>query len=132
MARLTPRHSETLTGLSTVRAYREQVRRSPIVQIKSMSSMLCIGSIYQEQRESTGRGKSGILHDDRDSTVQTGSHVQTILTNLFLNRWLGLRLDLLGNILVFGIALFAVGFRNTIDPSKVGVVLSYTLTSESD
>ncbi|KAF8217563.1 multidrug resistance-associated ABC transporter [Mycena galopus ATCC 62051] len=44
-----------------------------------------------------------------------------------IQRWLGIRLDLFGNILVLGIALFAAGFRYTVDPSKIGVVLSYTL-----
>ena len=43
--------------------------------------------------------------------------------------WLAVRLDLFGNILIFGIALFAVGFRHTINPATVGVVLSYTLSS---
>ena len=59
-----------------------------------------------------------------------------VVTNLFIyfpfvNRWLSVRLDLLGNILIFAIGLFAVAFRNTVDPSKIGVVLSYTLMSES-
>lgn len=42
--------------------------------------------------------------------------------------WLSTRLDLLGNILVLGIVLFGSGFRHKVDPSKVGVVLSYTLS----
>ena len=46
-----------------------------------------------------------------------------------IQRGLGVRLDLLGNILIFGIALFASGFRRSVDPSKTGVVLSYTLSS---
>jgi len=46
-----------------------------------------------------------------------------------IQRWLGVRLDLFGNILIFGIALFAVGFRRTVHPATVGVVLSYTLSS---
>ncbi|KAJ7890947.1 multidrug resistance-associated ABC transporter [Mycena olivaceomarginata] len=48
-------------------------------------------------------------------------------TTISIQRWLGIRLDLFGNILVLGIALFAAGFRHTVDPSKIGVVLSYTL-----
>jgi len=44
-----------------------------------------------------------------------------------MQRWLALRLDLFGNILVLGIALFAAGFRTTVNPAKIGVVLSYTL-----
>ncbi|KLO19493.1 multidrug resistance-associated ABC transporter [Schizopora paradoxa] len=45
-----------------------------------------------------------------------------------IQRWLSVRLDILGNILILGIALFAAGFRDTVNPSKVGVVLSYSLT----
>ena len=46
-----------------------------------------------------------------------------------IQRWLGVRLDILGNILILGIGLFAAGFRTTVDPSKIGVVLTYTLSS---
>ena len=49
-----------------------------------------------------------------------------------IQRWLSTRLDVLGNILILGIALFAAGFRKTVDPSKIGVVLSYTLSSKPD
>lgn len=44
-----------------------------------------------------------------------------------IQRWLGIRLDFFGNILILGIALFAAVFRDTVNPSKIGVVLSYTL-----
>ena len=47
-----------------------------------------------------------------------------------IQRWLTLRLDLLGNVLILGIALFAAGFRQTVNPAKIGVVLSYTLSSK--
>lgn len=46
-----------------------------------------------------------------------------------IQRWLAVRLDLFGNILIFGIALFGAGFRHTVNPAKIGVVLSYTLGS---
>ncbi|TDL20293.1 multidrug resistance-associated ABC transporter [Rickenella mellea] len=45
-----------------------------------------------------------------------------------IQRWLSVRLDFFGNILIFGIALFAAGFRTSVNPSKIGVVLSYTLS----
>ena len=48
-----------------------------------------------------------------------------------IQRWLSVRLDLFGNILILGIALFAAGFRTSVNPSKIGVVLSYSLSSES-
>ncbi len=48
-----------------------------------------------------------------------------------IQRWLGVRLGLFGNILVLGIALFAAAYRKTIHPSKIGVVLIYTLNSKA-
>ncbi|KAJ2926067.1 hypothetical protein H1R20_g11028, partial [Candolleomyces eurysporus] len=44
-----------------------------------------------------------------------------------IQRWLGLRLDFFGNILVLGIGLFAAGFRHDVNPARIAVVLSYTL-----
>ncbi|KIM43822.1 hypothetical protein M413DRAFT_434825 [Hebeloma cylindrosporum] len=85
--------SETLTGLATIRAYREQAR-------------------------SVQDAEAGINLENR-------AYYMTIS----IQRWLAVRLDLFGNVLVLGIALFAAGFRDTINPAKVGVVLSYTLSS---
>ncbi|GJE92383.1 multidrug resistance-associated ABC transporter [Phanerochaete sordida] len=85
-------YSETLTGLSTVRAYREQPR---------------------------------FIHTaERGLDMENQAYYMTIA----IQRWLSVRLDFLGNILILGIALFAAGFRQTVDPSKIGVVLSYTLS----
>lgn len=47
-----------------------------------------------------------------------------------LQRWLILRLDTFANFIILGIALFAAGFRNSVNPSKIGVVLSYSLSGE--
>ncbi len=55
--------------------------------------------------------------------------IRAYYVTISIQRWLGVRLDLLGNILILGIALFAAGFRKTVDPGKIGVVLSYSLSS---
>ena len=64
-----------------------------------------------------------------------------------IQQWLAARLDLSGNAVILGIGLFAAGLRKSVDPSKVrasdktteisslfcsqvGVVLSFTLSSE--
>lgn len=47
-----------------------------------------------------------------------------------IQRWLAVRLDFCGNILILGIALFAAGFRHTVNPAKIGVVLTYSLGSK--
>ncbi|KAJ7852952.1 multidrug resistance-associated ABC transporter [Mycena leptocephala] len=87
-------YTETLTGLSTIRAYREQ--------------------------------EPAIRQAEHGLDLENRAYFMTITLQL----WLGLRLDLFGNILIFGIALFGAGFRNTVDPSKIGVVLSYTLSTQ--
>jgi ATP-binding cassette subfamily C (CFTR/MRP) protein 1 len=45
----------------------------------------------------------------------------------FLQHWLCLRLDLLGSILIMGIGIFGVCFRNEVAPAKLGVVLVYAM-----
>ncbi|CAK5271106.1 unnamed protein product [Mycena citricolor] len=85
-------YTETLTGLSTIRAYREQ--------------------------------DDAIRHAEHGLDLENRAYLMTIT----LQAWLGLRLDVFGNILIFGIAIFAAGFRKSVDPSKIGVVLSYTLS----
>lgn len=46
---------------------------------------------------------------------------------IFSNIWLSLRLDLLGSILILGIGIFGVLFRNDVSPAKLSVVLTYSL-----
>ncbi|KAI0635675.1 P-loop containing nucleoside triphosphate hydrolase protein [Trametes polyzona] len=43
-------------------------------------------------------------------------------------RWLGIRLDLMGIFLTFVVAMLTVGTRFTISPSQTGVVLSYIIS----
>ena len=47
-----------------------------------------------------------------------------------ISRWFSVRLDFFGNLLILGIALFAAGLRRSVNPAKIGVVLSYTLNSK--
>ncbi|KAH7339705.1 P-loop containing nucleoside triphosphate hydrolase protein [Rhizoctonia solani] len=84
--------SEALTGLSTIRAYREQSRF--------------------------------VSASERRIDVENKAYFMTIACQ----RYLGVRLDFLGNLLILAIGLIAVGFRTSTDPSKLGVVLTYALT----
>ncbi|TFK46118.1 ABC transporter [Heliocybe sulcata] len=43
-------------------------------------------------------------------------------------RWLGIRLDFLGTLLTFVVAMLTVGTRFTISPAQTGVVLSYIIS----
>jgi ABC-type multidrug transport system fused ATPase/permease subunit len=83
--------SETMTGLSTIRAF---CRQSQFVET-------CANLI------------------DRNNQV---TYIQYIV-----QRWLGLRLETLGAFICFFAALFSVLFRGSMDPSIVGLMLSYSL-----
>ena len=43
-------------------------------------------------------------------------------------RWLGIRLDFLGILLTFVVAILSVAARYSISPSQMGVVLSYIIS----
>jgi len=52
---------------------------------------------------------------------------RALIITLVMQRWLALRLDLFGNVVLLGICLFGAGMRNSVNPAKVGVVLTYSL-----
>ncbi|KAF8699270.1 Multidrug resistance-associated ABC transporter, partial [Rhizoctonia solani] len=91
-SRLYATFSEALTGISTIRAYREQPR--------------FVGT------------------SERKIDMGNKAYFMTITCQ----RYLGVRLDFLGNLLVLGIGLIGVGFRTSADPSKLGIVMTYALT----
>lgn len=50
------------------------------------------------------------------------------MMTITMQRWLAMRLEFFGNILILGIALFGAGLRGSVNPAKISVVLTYTLT----
>ena len=52
--------------------------------------------------------------------------------SLVLQRWLAIRLDFFGNILILGICLFGAGLRHSVNPASTGVILSYTISCEDN
>ncbi|KII89764.1 hypothetical protein PLICRDRAFT_39929 [Plicaturopsis crispa FD-325 SS-3] len=84
--------SESLSGLTTIRAYGEADR-------------------FQ-------------LVNETRVDVENRAYWLTV-TN---QRWLGVRLDFLGSLLAFVVALLTVGTRFTISPSQTGLTLSYILS----
>lgn len=106
--------------------------RASSVETKRLDSILR-SSLYASVSETlTGLAtiRAYNIQDQKAAKASEGLDVQNRAhyMNITIQRWLGIRLDFFGNILILGITLFAAGFRHDIDPSRVGVVLTYTLT----
>ena len=84
--------SETIAGVSTLRAYACQGRF-----VRKMQKNVDLNNIY------------------------------VFITN-FADRWLGLRLELVGNLITTLSALFAVFSRYTLSPGLVGLSISLSLS----
>eukprot|EP01133_Synstelium_polycarpum_P002620 gene2620-3012_t len=84
--------TETLNGVSTIRAYRTQ-------EVNILANQFKL---------------------DQNN--------KTYLTLQAMNQWLGLRLDLLGNLIIFFAALFITIDKTTISLANVGLSLSYSLS----
>jgi ABC-type multidrug transport system fused ATPase/permease subunit len=84
--------SESLSGIATIRAYREEDR---------------------------------FLKENRDwVNIENRAYWLTV-TN---QRWLGLRLDFLGILLILSVSMLTVGTRFTVSPAQTGVALAYILS----
>jgi ATP-binding cassette subfamily C (CFTR/MRP) protein 1 len=104
---------ETLTGLSTIRAYSKQVG-------------LCFHSLKLLSMKPIFYQESSVQKADQGLDMQNRAYLMTVS----MQRWLAIRLDFFGNILVLGIALFGAATSKTMNPARTSVVLSYTLGSK--
>ncbi|UYV80067.1 ABCC2, partial [Cordylochernes scorpioides] len=84
--------SETVSGLSTIRAFRAQD--------------------YFQQR-----------NDERVDINQI-----CIFNIVGINRWLGLRLEFLGDLITFCVAIVAISTRGSMAPGLVGLALTYSMS----
>jgi ABC-type multidrug transport system fused ATPase/permease subunit len=67
--------------------------------------------------------------EDNASKIDTENTAYWL--SIACQRWLNLRLDLCGAVLVLAAGLLVVGLRDSIDPSAGGVVLSYVVTAQA-
>ncbi|KAM4729299.1 LOW QUALITY PROTEIN: ATP-binding cassette sub-family C member 2-like [Anableps anableps] len=63
----------------------------------------------------------------KHNEVTIDENLKTIYSRIMSNRWLAIRVQFLGNLVVFFAALFAVISRNSIDSGLVGLSISYAL-----
>lgn len=64
----------------------------------------------------------------KDAEQKLDRENQAYYLTVTMQRWLAIRLDFFSNVLLLGIALGASDNRTTLNPAKVGVVLSYALS----
>ncbi|KAH9920031.1 multidrug resistance-associated ABC transporter [Epithele typhae] len=105
--------------------------RSSSVETKRLDSLLR-SLLYSSYSEALTGLSTLRAYRSQDRFVQKSNQGldqenRAYYMTIAIQRWLAVRLDVLGNILILGIGLFAAGFRSSVDPSKIGVVLSYTL-----
>ena len=53
---------------------------------------------------------------------------ESFLLTSSVQRWLSIRVDFLGALLTFAVAMLTVGTRFTVSPGQTGLVLSYILS----
>ncbi|KAF9527181.1 ATP-dependent bile acid permease [Crepidotus variabilis] len=68
--------------------------------------------------------QASIVDAQRSLDKQNQAYFMTVV----MQRWLAIRLDFFGNMLVLGICLFGAATSKSINPSKTSVVLTYTLS----
>ncbi|KAJ3775268.1 ABC transporter [Lentinula raphanica] len=116
----------------SVYCYAAYFYRASARELKRLDAILR-SSLYSHFSESLsglatirayGESERFLLDNERRIDVENRAYWLTV-TN---QRWLGIRLDFLGTILTFVVALLTVGTRFTISPSQTGVVLSYILS----
>ncbi|KDQ12182.1 hypothetical protein BOTBODRAFT_34790 [Botryobasidium botryosum FD-172 SS1] len=88
-------YTEALTGLSTIRAFREQARFIRVT----------------------------------DHNVDIGNRAYFL--TIACQRWLGVRVDAMGNLVILAIGLASIFYGATTNPATLGVVLTYALSITS-
>ncbi|KDR78881.1 hypothetical protein GALMADRAFT_244520 [Galerina marginata CBS 339.88] len=113
-------------------AYAAAFYRASARELKRLDAVLR-SSLYSHFSESLsglatirayGEADRFRLDNEKRLDVENRAYWLTV-TN---QRWLGIRLDFLGALLTFIVAMLTVGTRFTISPSQTGLVLSYILS----
>lgn len=92
--------------------------------------------IYEHFSESiagltTLRAYGAVSEFEQENAKRIDSENRAYWLSIACQRWLNVRLDFLGAMLVFATGLLVVGLRGTITPANGGVVLSYMVTVQS-
>ena len=95
----------------------ESINKSPIFShfTESINGAVTIRAFKQSQRF--------IL----ESETRVAENVRSNYYNYASNRWLAVRIETLGNLIIFFAALFAILNRKTLSPGLAGLSISYSM-----
>ena len=65
------------------------------------------------------------VHQNQDNV---DTNVRAYWMSNLINRWLGVRLDFIGALILLAVSLLCIGLRNSINAGFVGLVLGYSLS----
>lgn len=96
----------------------ESVTRSPIYShfSESVAGAATIRAFGRQQ------------HFIAQSETKVDKNHECYYPSIISNRWIGIRLELIGNVLVFCAAMLVVLGRGTLSPGVVGLIISYALS----
>ncbi|KAF4576944.1 hypothetical protein EYR36_004928 [Pleurotus pulmonarius] len=108
------------------------VLKSPIAFFDTTPMGRVVARFSKDQDVLDSQLPAALYHETSINTVERDLDMQNraYYVSIGIQRWLAVRLELSVNTLVLGILLFGAGFRETVDPSKVALVLTYTLSGK--
>ncbi|KAF4581411.1 hypothetical protein EYR38_002737 [Pleurotus pulmonarius] len=109
------------------------VLKSPIAFFDTTPMGRVVARFSKDQDVLDSQLPAALYHETSVNAVERDLDMQNraYYVSIGIQRWLAVRLELSVNTLVLGILLFGAGFRETVDPSKVALVLTYTLSAAS-
>ena len=119
--------TETTNGVSVIRAYGYKTFIS--IPFRFRKGCTLKGALLRYQLR-------GLINDlyhrqeqrfIQDSQNRVSENVRSVYMNLMSNRWLGLRIETIGNIVVFFAALFAVSYKESLSGGQAGLSITSAL-----
>ncbi|XP_053202216.1 multidrug resistance-associated protein 1-like isoform X2 [Panonychus citri] len=128
----TPLFIITLVPITIIYIFIQRVYVSSSRQLKRLESVTR-SPIYSHFGEtlngvSTIRAFNVSERFIQESAYKVDHNLSCLFPSIVANRWLSIRLELCGNLMILSTAIFAVLSRGSLDPGAVGLAVSYALS----
>ncbi|XP_053202214.1 ATP-binding cassette sub-family C member 3-like [Panonychus citri] len=128
----TPLFIITLVPITMIYTFIQQIYMSSSRQLKRLESVTR-SPIYSHFGEtlngvSTIRAFNVSERFIQESAYKVDHNLSCLFPSIVANRWLSIRIELCGNLMVLSTSIFAVLSRGSLDPGAVGLAVSYALS----